>query len=122
MGVVKFEIYIVYKPDAKEHKDEGQDKKISLQERYLVVVDVEVEVDVVLEVDVVVEVDVEATAEAASGLLPPDLKTSPVGKITAHVMPPKSTNKNATKIIIRFFDHHDVLTIIRGGSAYSISV
>ena len=102
-------------------------------------VDVEVDVFVVIDVDVVdvdiveldvveVEVDVEdeddiiVTAESASGLLSPDLKTSPIGKITAQVMPPNSTNKNATQIIIRFFDHHDVLTIIRRGSAYSISV
>ena len=88
---------------------------------------VEVEIDVVVEVvddnvDVVVEVDVEITAESASGLLPSDFKTSPIGKIITQAMPPKSTNKNSTKITIRFRDHHDVFTIIRAGSAYSISV
>ena len=80
-----------------------------------------VEDDVVVKVDVVVEVYVDVTAKSASGLLSPDFKTSPIGKITAHVMPPKSINKNATKIKIRFFDQ-DFFTIMAGASAYSISL
>ena len=84
---------------------------------------VEVEIDVVVEVvednvDVVVEVDIEVTAESASGLLPPDFKTSPIGKTTAHVMPAKRNNKISTKIIIRFFGHHDFFTVV---STYSSS-
>ena len=94
-----------------------------------VVVDVEVdEVDNDVEVDEVdddVEVDdvvVDVTAKAANGLLPPDFKTNPIGKITAQVMPPNSNNKNRTKIIIRSLDHHDVFATKRTGSSYSISL
>ena len=79
--------------------------------------DVVVEEVVVVEEDVVVEVDVEVTAKSASELLSPDFKTSPIGKTTAQVMLPNSTNKRATKIKIRFFDHHDVFTIIGTGSS-----
>ena len=95
---------------------------VVVEEDAVVEEDVVVEEVVVVQDDVVVVEDVDVTADSASGLLPSDFKTSPIGKIIAHVIPPNSTNKNATKIKIRFFDHHDVFTIIGTGSSYSISL
>ena len=93
------------------------DVVVEEEDDVVVEVDVLVEDDVVVEDKFVVEVDVELTAKSPSGLLPPDFKTSPIGKIIAQVMPPNSTNKRATKIKIRFFDHHGVFTIIGTGSS-----
>lgn len=60
----------------------------------MVKVDIVVEDNIMVEDDIVVDVvvlivDVDVTAISTSGLLPPDFKTSPFGKITARTLCPK---------------------------------